>query len=522
MISTLNFKLSIIIQKNWFSQAFFSVFLTVFFFLFSVSLAAAATLQLNPSTGSYTSGQTFTTTVRVQPDGKSINAVEATLKFDPALLSVVGVGKEGSAFSLWTVEPTFSNSAGTINFGGGSPSPFSSVSNLVTVTFRAVKEGSAAVSFSAASILAADGRGTDVYETSAASTFTIGGAAVPPPVTTPPASTPAQNEPKPAAGTDEAIIFGDPPRAPEIGSPVFIDPDVWYKIKEGLFTWTLPFDVNSMAIEIATSSDNDPSKNEKAVLESAVDEFRITEDLITDGIQYLSIRFKNQVGWGATLNRKLQIDTTPPEPFEAILKTGTTPSSFPLLVFEAEDKTSGIDFYELTIADKEPFRVTPDEAKLGYLLRELEDGTYTVKVVAHDLAGNIRESTKAVLITAGWVKPVAEVEVKSFWDFLTFANLLIFFLIVLIILMTIYIWYERKQLRIKEEKLRRETREVQDQMEKIFSALRDEIYDQVSMITKRKRLSKSEREAVEGLNQALEVSETLIEKEINDVKAILK
>ena len=54
----------------------------------------------------------------------------------------------------------------------------------------------------------------------------------------------------------------------------------------------------------------------------------------------------------------------------------------------------------------------------------------------------------------------------------------------------IYIWYERKQIKIKEEKLRRETREVQDQMEKIFSALRDEIYDQVNMITKRKRLSK--------------------------------
>jgi len=59
-------------------------------------------------------------------------------------------------------------------------------------------------------------------------------------------------------------------------------------------------------------------------------------------------------------------------------------------------------------------------------------------------------------------------------------------------------------------------------MEKIFSALRDEIYDQVNMITKRKRLSQSEKDAVEGLTQALEVSETLIEKEINDVKSILK
>jgi hypothetical protein len=86
----------------------------------------------------------------------------------------------------------------------------------------------------------------------------------------------------------------------------------------------------------------------------------------------------------------------------------------------------------------------------------------------------------------------------------------------------IYIWYDRKQNKIREDKLRRETREIQDQMEKIFSALRDEIYDQVNLITKRPRLSKKEKEAVEGLNQALEVSETLIEKEINDVKTILE
>ncbi len=59
-------------------------------------------------------------------------------------------------------------------------------------------------------------------------------------------------------------------------------------------------------------------------------------------------------------------------------------------------------------------------------------------------------------------------------------------------------------------------------MEKIFSALRDEIYDQINAITKKERLSKKEREAVEGLNQALEVSETLIEKEITDVSKILK
>ena len=87
-------------------KSLFFIIVLSFLFLFSVTFANASTLQLNPTTGSYNSGQTFTTTVRVQPNGKSVNAVEATLKFDPAVLSVVSVGKEGSAFSLWTVEPT--------------------------------------------------------------------------------------------------------------------------------------------------------------------------------------------------------------------------------------------------------------------------------------------------------------------------------------------------------------------------------------------------------------------------------
>ncbi|HMO78433.1 MAG TPA: cohesin domain-containing protein [Candidatus Paceibacterota bacterium] len=488
-------------------------------FLFLSTNVEAATLQLNPGSGSFSSGQTFTAAVRVQPAGAKINAVEATLKFDPTALSVVSVNRDGSVFSLWTVEPSFSNSAGTVTFGGGSPTPFSTASNLINVTFRTLKEGSASVNFSAASVLAADGQGTNVFQSSPAANFTVAPAPAPTPT---PSPIPTPTQPSTPNSSSGALIFGDPPRAPEVGSTAFIDSEVWYKSNEGIFTWTLPFDVNALAIEISTSSENVPNLNREAIYEPPIDEFRITKDMLIDGIQYFSIRFKNQVDWGVTLNRKLQIDATPPLPFDIDIRVGTTPSSFPLLVFEARDETSGVAYYELTIADQEPFRVTPDEARLGYLLRDLEDGTYTVKVVAYDKAGNMRESSKPVLITAGWIKPVATEEVKSFWDFFTAINLLIFFLIVVIILQLIYIWYERNQIKIKEEKLRRETREVQDQMEKIFSALRDEIYDQVNMITKRKRLSKSEREAVEGLNQALEVSETLIEKEINDVKAILK
>jgi hypothetical protein len=350
-------------------------------------------------------------------------------------------------------------------------------------------------------------------------TFTVTSAATPEPTPPPtPATTPTNNR----ANTEEAIIFGDPPRAPEVGSQAFLDAEVWYRITNGLFTWQLPFDVNAVAVELSDNPENVPNNNPDAIFEPPIDEFSITPDIIRDGVQYLSIRYKNQVGWGVTLNRKILIDTTPPEPFTIAVRASNSPTGFPTLNFDAVDVTSGVAYYEMTIADKEPIRVTPDEAKLGYLIRELEDGTYTVKVVAVDRAGNTRESSVAVLITAGWTKPITQVETRSIRDYLTALNLFIFFLLTVIVLQFIIIWYDRKQIKIKEDKLRRETREIQDQMEKIFSALRDEIYDQINTITKRKRLSKNEKEAVEGLNQALEVSETLIEKEINDVKAILK
>lgn len=509
------------------TRSFFSRFNTTIVFFFSALLAwgalglvplYAADIVLSPATGSYTVGQTFTTVVRVAPAGQNVNAVEATLNFNPAILSVVSVSRDGSVFSLWTTEPTFSNANGTVTFGGGSPTPFSATSNIVSITFRTLAQGEANLSFTGGSVLAADGRGTEVFRSGIGGDFTVTAAATPTP---PPAPTPATPEPADNE-QEEAIIFGDPPRQPEIGSPQFVDTDVWYNRLDGVFTWTLPFDINAVAVEITDNPNNVPQDNPDAIFIPPIDELLISPDNVVDGVQFVSINFRNQVGWGAVLNRRVQIDTTPPEPFTIAVRTGTTPSDFPLLQFEAVDVTSGIDFYELVIDNREPVRISPDMARTGYLLGELIDGTYEAVVTAFDRAGNRRESRASVLITAGWTRPAVEAEGGSIWDWFTWTNVMILVLLLLVIAQALYFWYEHKLLHRREEKLRRETREIQDQMEKIFSALRDEIYDQINTITKRKRLSKGEKEAVESLTQALEVSETLIEKEIADVQSIIK
>tara|TARA_B100000745_G_scaffold267132_1_gene192724 strand:+ start:1627 stop:3156 length:1530 start_codon:yes stop_codon:yes gene_type:complete len=479
----------------------------------SASIVFAGSLSLSPASGTYSVGQTFTVSVQADPAGQSINSSEATITFDSAALSVVSLSK-GSAFTLWTTEPTFSNTAGTISYGGGNPGPISSRSTIITITFRAKAEGTGSVAFENASLLAADGRGTDVLDSSPGGSYTITAGAQPEP-TPDPEPTPT---PEPEEDTNAAIAFGDPPRAPEIGSQAFLDPELWYDSTDGVFTWELPFDVSAVAAEIATSSENEPSE----VFDPPIEEFVVSDENLSDGVQYLSIQFENQVGWGAVTNRIIKIDTTAPKPFDIAVQAGTSQSSFPLLVFEAEDETSGIELYKMVIADQEPIEITPGQAKLGYLLGKLEDGTYTVTVTARDMAGNETVSSVPVLITAGWLPDTEEEEKIPWWMFFTGTNLVIIILLLVAAGEFGYIIYERKEFAKKEAKLRKETREIQDQMEKIFSALRDEIYDQVNAITKRPRLSAKEKEAVEGLNQALEVSETLIEKEINDVKKILK
>ncbi|NCO61952.1 hypothetical protein GW879_00665, partial [Candidatus Kaiserbacteria bacterium] len=51
--------------------------------VWSVQVVSAAEVLLAPSTGSFNVGQTFTSVIKVSPGGANVNAVEASLKFDP-------------------------------------------------------------------------------------------------------------------------------------------------------------------------------------------------------------------------------------------------------------------------------------------------------------------------------------------------------------------------------------------------------------------------------------------------------
>jgi len=136
---------------------------------------AAATLYLAPGSGSYTIGQTFTATVRVNTGGAAINAADGFIKYDPSQLAVVGVSRGGSIFNLWTSEPAFSNGAGSISFSGGTTSAYNGNGGAVmTVTFRALREGTAIARFQSGAVLAADGKGTNIVGGLGSGTYVLG------------------------------------------------------------------------------------------------------------------------------------------------------------------------------------------------------------------------------------------------------------------------------------------------------------------------------------------------------------
>ncbi|MBU6370586.1 MAG: hypothetical protein KGH93_02765 [Patescibacteria group bacterium] len=137
--------------------------------------ASAASLSFLPQTGSVSAGSEFTVNADVASTDQAMNAVSATVAFPKDKLSVVSVSKSGSIVSLWTVDPSFSNSDGSVTFEGIVLNPGFEGQNgkVVSITFRAKSAGTAAISFDSGSVLANDGVGTSLPTSLGSATFTI-------------------------------------------------------------------------------------------------------------------------------------------------------------------------------------------------------------------------------------------------------------------------------------------------------------------------------------------------------------
>lgn len=117
------------------------------------ALAAAATLKLSPTSGSFDAGGTLEVKVLLDTSGAATSGTDADLTFDPNVLQVVDAnnsltGVQIAAGSLYS-QTTYNladNSQGKISFSGAMPAQstgYAGSGTLATITFEAIKESSA-------------------------------------------------------------------------------------------------------------------------------------------------------------------------------------------------------------------------------------------------------------------------------------------------------------------------------------------------------------------------------------------
>ena len=360
-------------RKSFFRRwiGVWALFLFLSFFNF-VKSQGSASLYLSPASGTYQTGQTFSVSVLVKSEKEAMNAAEATLKFDPSIIRVKSISKAGSIFSFWPQEPTFSNTAGTIKFTGGSPTSYKgSRGKIITIYFQAQREGKAILSFTSGRIAAA---GLDITGNLNGASFTIVAGAQPPP---------------------ETQIPTGAPSAPKITSPTHPDPEKWYNNNSPKFEWEVPSDVVAVKLAYGRNSNLVP-----IVLYEPPISSKQLED-IGEGVWYFAAQFKNEQGWGQISRFKFQIDTSPPKDFTVSVDNQGDPTNpTPIFKFETEDEVSGIDFYEIILNNQSFAKVKPEELKDGtWQPSPLDPGSYVLEIKAFDRAGNFSLASTNFSIT---------------------------------------------------------------------------------------------------------------------------
>ena len=341
---------------------------------FSVNYAEAATFELNPENGSFDSGGRFTVDVLINSKGVAVNSAEGVISFNTRYLTIEKISTEVSILKFWVQEPTFSNAAGTISFGGGLPTPGFNGPNgkIFRITFLTAGVGESSLKFLSGAILANDGVGTNILTSSDEGRYTIGPVKVAPqavPVIEAPGEVPLP-----------VVIFETHP-----------DEEKWWNNNIFKALWKLPTGVTGVNYAFSNNQNYELPARSKGLLKEtsfSLEEFR-------DGAWYFFARFRSDEGWGKTASRKVLVDRQAPDFFEVRrVDLDDSTSAKPVINFETQDDASGVAFYQVKVGDSDWLDVAGPEYKLS----PRSPGDHKILVRAFDGAGNYRESSLQVTV----------------------------------------------------------------------------------------------------------------------------
>lgn len=233
-------------------------FLLALLFVVCALPAYAATLSFTNPGG--TVGQTLSVSVLVSAQNEeSLNGVSTRVEFPTDKFTLLSLSKAGSVITFWAEEPSFSNSAGTASLEGIIPNPGYSGQGgrVITLVFQVKAPGTATLSFSGASVLANDGRGTNILTSAAPRTLSLSTSAQVPPAPQKAAAPPSGEKTKPiptetATSTEE--FSSSTPDSDIIASGtkgIFYDPPPYLVIQVGRVLVLLLAGVGLIALLLA-------------------------------------------------------------------------------------------------------------------------------------------------------------------------------------------------------------------------------------------------------------------------------
>lgn len=360
-------------KKNNHYQSFFALLLVVVCGVPAATYAEDVTIDastlvpevevsITPRTGSFIEGSTFEVPILIDTNGVSVNALEIKISFDASRLSIVLPSGGKSIIGVWAEPPSFNNIAGAASYVGIIPGGITTDAGLVgSITFRAIRAGSASVTVSATSnVLLNDGIGTPAEVGVGRATYTI--------------------LPRPTEGV--AVYSETHPSQSE-----------WYNNNSPVFSWDeLPGAVGySVALDTYPSTIPENEISTKETSQSFTD--------VEDGLWYFHVKAVKDGAWGSTSHFLVRIDTAPPASFKPqvdFVVAAAVLVKRVLVSFFTTDNLSGVDRYEVGIIDKtQPTTISPIfiQTESPFQVPLAEQGNVRVVVRAIDRAGNIRDES---------------------------------------------------------------------------------------------------------------------------------
>ncbi len=384
-------------------------FVAVSCFSLLASAVRAATLSVSPATGNFATQNTITVSVEVNTS-QAVNGVEGVLEFPTSKLELLRFSKARSVMSMWVQEPSFSNGGQTGSFQFSAiklnPGFVGSRGNVIDLVFRVKDAGVANLTFSSGSVLANDGKGSNLLNSFGSAVFTL-------------------TKPQGQSGNVVGASNQDSNSLPvllrngslplpqvkywiqdQIGKDVLFntsdaDPK-WSNMPYAKMSWQVPPDITG----VVTALDENPDTQPQTKPENLTSGNSQTLPLLQEGKHYFHIRFYNAAGAGPTLHMPVFIDLNEPKHFSIDFvgsqTTGrgihSTSNPYPRAIFFTEDNLSGIDKYMYSLNGSD-FLDVPLERDNTFILPKLPAEVRQDLVVrAFDLAGNSVDASVVVAV----------------------------------------------------------------------------------------------------------------------------